>query len=193
MLRTNKSKVFCFFFSKKKAFLRLRPALLAIADTLNQVLAWLEIPFLWAASLCLAVSLAINIVNLAARNILGFGMAPVFSWTMVLFVWMVFLAFFPLYRRRMDITVDMIVSRLPPLPQLALRLGADALAVVVLGAIVAQLPRIIDSQVGRLDFVGLERYMLSLPLVASCALVALLFVVDALEALGGRKPPFRTL
>ena len=166
-----------------------RRALLAITGAIDPLLTLADRAFVLLAGVALAVSLVMNIANLAARNMLGRGLPPVFSWTMVLFVWMVFLSFYPIYRRRIDIAVDVIVRRMPESWQFAMRLATDALGILVVGVIVAEGPRVLETQVGTIDFVGLERYVLSIPLLASSALIAVDFLMDALHALAGQEPP----
>lgn len=61
---------------------------------------------LTGAEILLALMLALNLVNIVMRNF-GFGSLPwVSAWTGVMMVWCVFLAFFPMYRRGMDITLS---------------------------------------------------------------------------------------
>jgi TRAP-type C4-dicarboxylate transport system permease small subunit len=136
----------------------------------------------------MAIMLVANIVNLALRNITGSGLVWVWAWTGVLFVWMTFFAFFVIYRRHVDITVEIVVLRFSRFVQFLFRLFVDLLALGVMGVILVESPRIFTSQVGVLDFVGLERYVLSIPLIASCVLIALQFLYDLIEALATGQP-----
>ena len=167
----------------------MRQAALAVTGPVDRVLGWHDQIFVMLALSALGVSLAINIANLVVRNVFGQGLRSVFSWTLVLFVWMVFLSFYPIYRRRIDIAVDVIVRRLPPGARRAMRLATDALGIAVVGVVLAAAPTIFATQVGIIDFVGLPRYSLSIPLLASCTLIAVDFAMDALHTLLGQEPP----
>lgn len=162
--------------------------MMAVARTLDRALGWAEGLFLMLANGCMVVMLAANIVNLALRNITGSGLVAVWPWTGVLFVWMTFFAFFVIYRRNVDITVEILVLRFPRFVQFLFRLFVDLLALGVMGVILVESPRIFTSQVGVMDFVGLQRYVLSIPLVASCVLIALQFLCDLIEALATGQP-----
>lgn len=161
----------------------------AITGLVDRLPGWLDRLFVMLALSALGVSLALNIANLVVRNLFGHGLRSVFSWTLVLFVWMVFLSFYPIYRRRIDIAVDVIVRRLPPGGRRAMRLATDALGLAVVGVVLASAPTIFATQVGIIDFVGLPRYSLSVPLLASCVLIAGDFAMDALHTLLGQEPP----
>ena len=76
------------------------------------------------AELMLAAMLVINILNVALRN-LGLGsLLWVAPWTGFLMVWCVFLAFFAIYRRGMDITLGFFVNRFGPGPNRVFQLIA---------------------------------------------------------------------
>lgn len=163
--------------------------LLRFADGLDRVLGWLEKPYLYASAICLVAALGLNIFNLTLRNLTGVGVSAVYSWTMVLFTWLVFLAVFPVYLRRMDVTVDLIFNRVPVPLQIVMRVSADLLAIACFGVIIAQLPQILEDQVGAIEFVGFQRYTLSLPLIGACIPVVALFFSDILRALAGEAVP----
>lgn len=134
--------------------------------------------------------LAINIANLIARNLTGRGIIWVWPWTGTLLIWSVFLAFFVLYRRRLDITVEYFLDRMRPARRRAARVFVDLCGVLMMSVIVIEAPQIIARQVGVMDFVGLERYALSLPLIASALLIIVDMVVDAFKtALTPIAPP----
>ncbi len=135
---------------------------------------------LTGAELLLALMLAINIVNVALRN-LGFGsLLWVSSWTGVMMVWSVFLAFFPMYRRGMDISLTFFVGRFGPGPNRVFQMIAAVCGIVVCGVLVAELPQILARQRGVMELVGLQRYWLSLPMVAASALIVVHFAVELL-------------
>lgn len=154
------------------------------AAAIEALLGRAEGAFLGLANGLLVVMLVINLANILSRLVLDIGIIWVFPWTEVLFVWMIFFAFFVIYRRGQDVTIDVLTRRLPP----ALRRAAQvfvALAVLVLmGLILAQAPVLLPRQVGRIDMVGIQRYWLILPFFLSCTLIALDFLMRLLAALG---------
>ena len=93
-----------------------------VATAVNRGLALFEKLFLWTACLCMTSMLVLNIANLLVRNISGKGIVWVWAWTGVLFIWSVFLAFFVLYRRNLDVTLDFFLQRMPPELPLGVRL-----------------------------------------------------------------------
>lgn len=155
-------------------------------------LGWAERLFLAGANGLLLMMLAINLANILSRLIWDTGLIWVFPWTGVLFVWVIFLAFFVIFRRGQDITIDILTRRLPP------RLAAGvavlvALAVIGLMAVIlSQAPTLIPRQVGRIDLVGIQRYWLSAPLWVSCVLIVLQYLLHlrlaVLGCLHGRDP-----
>ena len=123
------------------------------------------------------------------------GILWVFPWSVVIFVWMSFFGFFVLYRMRRDITIDFVHDRLGPAWQLALRLFVNFVIVVLMGVMLWHAPEIIARQVGEIEMVLLfghqvERYVMSVPLFVSCALILLNYVVDTVYAVAGRVTPY---
>ena len=107
----------------------------------------------------------------------------IWPWTMQFFVWMSFIGFFVVYRLGKDIAVDFIVLRLGATAMTISRVFVDLVILAVMGAILAQMPTIFESQVGVIDGVmtpwgELERYTLSIPLAISCVLIFLNTVAD---------------
>jgi TRAP-type C4-dicarboxylate transport system permease small subunit len=152
-----------------------RPGLACLVERL---LAQAEAVSLAAASLCLVVMLAINTVNLVVRNLSGSGLVWVWAWTSVLFVWCVFLAFFVLYRRSLDVSVDLLVARVPAWARTAIGVLVCLSGLLFCGVIVLQAPQILQRQLGALEFVGLQRYCLSIPLVWSSAWLVVHFLMQ---------------
>lgn len=152
-------------------------------------LAWIERLFLFASCTCLAVMLAINIANLVVRNFAGRGIIWVWPWTGVLLIWAVFLTFYVLYRRRLDITVEYFIDRMSANARRATRILVDVCGLIMMGIILIEAPQIISRQVGILDFVGLERYALSVPLIASAFFIAIEMALDIVRILVTPKPP----
>jgi len=119
----------------------------------------------------LALMLAINIANLLARNLTGRGIGWVWPLTGTLMIWVVFFAFYPLYRRGSDITVEYFIERMSSGWRSAMRVFANLCGILMMSVIVIEAPQIISRQVGAIEFIGLERYALSVPLILSSALI----------------------
>src|SRR5262245_25980852 len=83
----------------------------ALLSLIESLLFACERLFLVLANGCLAVMMLINIINVILRGFVTQGLTSVFPWSVVLMVWMTFLGFFLLYRKRKDITVDFLVDR----------------------------------------------------------------------------------
>jgi TRAP-type C4-dicarboxylate transport system permease small subunit len=92
-------------------------------------------------------------------------------------------------RRAAFAITGLVDRRLPPGGRRAMRLATDALGIAVVGVVLASAPTIFATQAGVIDFVGLPRYSLSVPLLASCVLIAGDFPMDALHTLLGQEPP----
>jgi TRAP-type transport system small permease protein len=137
------------------------------------------------ANACLAIMLTINILNVAKRAIFDVSIQWVFGWSVVLFVWMTFLGFFVVYRKKKDITVDFIIDRLGEKAQFASRILVNIIVIALMIIMLVHAPKIMASQVGEIEMVGLERYTMSVPLFISCALILLNFVVDSAHAFRG--------
>ena len=152
---------------------------------LDKLLGRAEQLFLLGANVLLFTMLAINLANILSRLIWDKGIIWVFPWTGVLFVWAIFLAFFVIFRRGQDISIDIVTRRLPA------RLAACAaglVALVVIGLmllILWQAPVLVPRQVGRIDLVGIQRYWLAAPLWVSCVLITLQYVLHLRLALIG--------
>jgi TRAP-type C4-dicarboxylate transport system permease small subunit len=154
-----------------------------LADAVNRGLARVEALFLWAACLCMSSMLALNIANLLVRNFTGKGIVWVWAWTGVLFIWSVFLAFFVLYRRNLDVTLDFFLQKMPPPLKSGVRLLSGLCAIAMMLVIVLQTEQVFKRQVGVMDFVGLNRYVLSIPLLLSSFMILGHFANDMLLAL----------
>jgi len=139
--------------------------------------------FLWAACVCMSSMLALNIANLLLRNLTGKGIVWVWSWTGVLFIWSVFLAFFVLYRRNLDVTLGFFLQKMPPRLKKAVRLLSGLCAIVMMLVIVLQTQQVFQRQVGVMDFIGLNRYVLSIPLLLSSLMILIHFANDMLLTL----------
>jgi len=157
----------------------------ALEAALAQVLALAERLFRLLAVAALATMLATNIVNILLRGLAGTAIDWVFPVSMVLFVYVAFLGYFVVVREGRDVAVDFVVVRLPRVLHLAALLGANAVVIAVLVLVLAEAPTVIEAQVGELEMVGIDRYMLSVPLFGSAALVVLQALATSLALLRG--------
>ena len=168
----------------------------ALIDRIDGVLARLEMLFFVVANLCLATMLVINLVNIVVRAAFDRSMIWVFPWTSVLFVWCTFIGMFVIYRRGADITVDFLYEKLGGPGRTALRVFANLVVIAVLVAILAVAPTVLAAQRGDIELTGLRRWMLSVPLFVSAALIVVDVALDiARAALGlpGRTPDHRVV
>ena len=155
---------------------------LSVLDRLLGVLAW------WFEAVCIAIltlMLVMNGINIATRTFFELSHEAVWPWTMILFVWWVFLAFYPLYRAKKDVSIFVIVRLMNPVVQRAVgtlvHVSIVALAVILL--MTAQ--RLINSQAGIIEIAGVPRYWLSVPVILSLLLIALDAFVDAVRIVFG--------
>lgn len=157
----------------------------ALIKAFDRVLQVCEHLFLVLANACLIIMLTINVANIGQRALIDKGIHWVFAWTGVLFVWMTFLGFFVIYRRKKDITVDFVIDRLGVKGRNASRFLVNLIVMFLMAVMLAQAPKILSSQVGVIQMVGLQRYVLSLPLFISCALIFINFAIDTIRLFRG--------
>ncbi len=162
-------------------------------DALDSMLEALASAFHVLANACLLLMLFGTAATIVLR-VFGVSYYWIWPWSMQFFVWMSFIGFFVIYRRRKDIAVDYLVRKLGIRAMQASRLFVSCLIVFLMAVILFQMPTIIESQVGPIDGVitpwgELERFTLSVPLAVSCALILLNSFTDAIFALLGRPEP----
>jgi TRAP-type C4-dicarboxylate transport system permease small subunit len=145
---------------------------------IDRFLALAEKLFFVGANVALIVILVINIANISSRFLFGRGLIWVFPWTTVLFVWMVFLGFFVIYRRNRDIKVDILYQKFPPTIQNGVTIGTNVIIMTLMVVILLQAPNLLPRQVGNIDYVGLQRYWFAVPFYVSCGLIMLDFLRD---------------
>lgn len=148
---------------------------------IDRGLALAEKVFFVGANLALIIILAINIANIVLRLAFDRGIIWVFPWTTVLFVWMVFLGFFVIYRQNSDISVDILYRAMPVRVQNTVSIVTNLIIMALMAVILWQVPQLLPRQVGNMDYVGLQRYWLAIPFYASCGLILLEFLADTLE------------
>ena len=161
----------------------------AAAARVEQALGAAERLFHILANLCLALMLAINIVNVSWRELTGISLKFVWPWTLLLFVWMTFFGFFVIYRRSKDITVDYFVDLAGPWARMATRLLSDAVCAGMMLLLLVEAPVTLSNQVGDMELIPLQRYWMSVPLFLASGLLLVHFVLDAVKALGGEPEP----
>lgn len=163
---------------------------------LERILSLAEKVFFVSANSALIAMLVINTANILSRLALERGIIWVFPWTTVLFVWMVFLGFFVIYRRNRDIVVDIVYKAMGRRSQTVVSVFTNLIVIALMAVILAQAPSLLPRQVGNMDYVGLQRYWLAVPFYVTCLLILLDFVRDtgirlqrgAREADAAREP-----
>jgi TRAP-type C4-dicarboxylate transport system permease small subunit len=153
-----------------------------LVDRIERGLGRIETLFLWAANLCLAAMLVGNLINIGVRGVSDRGILWIYPWTTVLFVWCTFVGMYVVYRRGTDITVDYFYGRAGVVGKTTIRVFADLVVIAVVLAIVWVAPRVLEAQKGDIELTGLKRWMLSVPLFVSSALVAVDVTLDLLRA-----------
>ena len=140
-------------------------------------LAMAEKVFLAIANVLLLAMLAINFVNIASRLLFDVGIIWVFPLTNVMFVWVIFFAFFVIYRRGQDVAIDVITRRLPARVQALIQMFVSVVVIGLMAIVLAQAPTLIPRQVGMIDLIGIQRYWLSVPFFFSCTLIIVQFAL----------------
>ncbi|UCE31570.1 MAG: TRAP transporter small permease subunit [Burkholderiales bacterium] len=159
------------------------------ARLLRIVLAGAERLFFVLANGCLLAMLALNVVNIAWRGTVDESLNFVWPWTGLLFVWMSFFGFFVVYRKGKDITVDFFVDLAGPWARRLTRVLSDLIILVLMLLLLIEAPRTLESQVGDMELIELQRYWMSVPLFASAALVGMHFLLDLIDAALGIAEP----
>jgi len=142
------------------------------------------------ATLCLFVMVTLNLFNVIWRGVFDQAFGWIFSWTLLLFVWMVFLGFFAYVRANRDVTVDIFVSRLPgPLRRTA-GLWACVVGMLMALAILRAAPDLLALQTGVLEGIGLPIWVQSAPLFIATVLVFAHFLSLSVAVATGRTQAF---
>ena len=143
--------------------------------------------FLAIANVLLLAMLAINFVNIASRLLFDVGIIWVFPLTNVMFVWVIFFAFFVIYRRGQDVAIDVITRRLPARVQALVQIFVSLVVIGLMAIVLAQAPTLIPRQVGMIDLIGIQRYWLSVPFFFSCTLIIVQFALHFAAALAALR------
>jgi TRAP-type C4-dicarboxylate transport system permease small subunit len=158
---------------------------------LDRGLAACDHAFNMTASALLGVMLAANVANMAYRAVFDTTFPLVWPWTMVLFVWSTFLGFYVLYRRGRDVVVDYCIRGLGPGGRRAIRLFVSGVGLATMGVLLWIAPYRLATQAGIIELVGLPRFTLSVPFFASCLLIFLNCLVEAIGVASGDGTPPR--
>jgi len=119
----------------------------------------------------------------------------IWPWTIQFFVWMCFFGFYPVYRRRADISISFIIEMFSERIGFLSKVFIEAVIILVMLLIIVQLPIIFESQVGPVDGVitpwgELERYTLSIPMSLSCVLILTNSLLEIIKLfIPGDHPP----
>lgn len=152
---------------------------------IDRLLDGTAILFQTLAEALLAMMLFANLTNIVLRNAGQDTLLWVQPATQMLMVWCVFLAFFVMYRRHLDIVLTLVIERFG---QTGLKLSRALTAVaglIVVGVLVAEAPQIVARQRGNMEVIGLTRHWLSIPLIASSLMLCIHFVSDLIGLAAG--------
>lgn len=145
-------------------------------------------------SLCIALlgaMLFINALNIVTRGIFDISLNWVWPWTMVAFLAWVMLAFFPLYQRRKDVSIYILLQYISPKAQRALGLFVSLAIMVGAGVLIYTFPERLASLRGQIEIVALPRKILIWPLLASAVPIFVSAGIDGLRIWrGGAYKPF---
>lgn len=161
----------------------------ALLAKLNNVLDLVASGFVILIEIMLAFMLLSNTANILLRNLSGQSLLWVGPWTTTLMIWSVFLAFFVIYRRNMDIALTFLVERVSAGILRLLTALSGLVGIVVVSVVLVELPQILTRQRGIIDVVGIQRYWLSVPLLISSAFLVLHFLLQLVEIVVSRKAP----
>lgn len=139
----------------------------------------------------LALMLAINALNIASRGIWDNSLNWVWPWSMVAFLSWVMLAFFPLYQRRKDVSIYILLQYLSSRTQRALGIFVSLAIIAASGLLILTFPERLASLRGQIEIVDLPRKILILPLLFSAVPICAGALIDLLRiARGAEYQPF---
>ncbi|MET3598289.1 TRAP transporter small permease [Martelella mangrovi] len=157
---------------------------------LNRALDLLASLFKGLATLCLAVMVTLNLFNVIWRAVFDQAFGWVFSWTLLLFMWMLLFGFFAYIRGRRDVVVDIFMSRLSTVPRRIMGMFSCLVGMAVMVAILRAAPELLALQRAPMEGTGLPIWSRSLPLFISAALIFAHFLILFIEIATGRAEPF---
>lgn len=146
--------------------------------------------FMALAAISLGVMLIINLVNIMTRSVFGHAFGWVYSWTLLLFMWMLLVGFFVYVRRRRDVVVDIFVSRLPNGPRITVAIATNVVGILVMLAILRAAPGLLALQTANMEAIALPIFIRSGPIFISAALILIHFANDIVGLLTGSVQAF---
>ena len=160
---------------------------------IDRIESWMgvcERAFLVLANICLIIMLVANMLQITSRALFDQGIILVFSWTVFLFSWSVFFGFFVIYRQAGDITVGFFIDRFGDKGRLVSRYFCNAIIVVLMSIMLWHAPQTLIQQWGDvIEIVELDRWVQTLPLFFSCALILVNILLDTAKAMRGDPEP----
>jgi len=141
----------------------------------------LEKAFVLMTVLFLAAMGTISLVQIFCRYALNHGLVWAFPTVMLLFVWLVFLGAFVIYRRKKDIAVNFIINLFPERWRSKFVFGTNLLVIALLVALLIQFPSIVREQNTQMNIIHLPRYVQSVPLFIGMAFILLDYIIDTVE------------
>ncbi|MDP6788834.1 MAG: TRAP transporter small permease subunit [Rhodospirillales bacterium] len=159
-------------------------------DRIERVMGVCERAFLVLANICLIIMLIGNMAQITTRAVFDQGIILVFPWTVFLFSWSVFFGFYVIYRQAGDITVDFFIDRLGDKGRKVSRYFVNAVVVFLMAIMLWHGPQTLMQQAGDvIEIVELDRWVQTLPLFFSCALVMVNMLLDTAKAMRGDPEP----
>lgn len=143
-----------------------------------------------AIAFLLLVMLAINFANIFSRSLLGHAYDWVFHWTMLMFVWMIFLGVYVYMRENRDVVVDLIAARMPLSIRRLLAVFADMTGLLFMYMVLSPALELTSMQTGHMETIALPIYVYSLPLFVSALCLVVHFSLHALHVLTGEVIPY---
>ena len=163
---------------------------MALIDRIERLMGVCERVFLVLANTCLIIMLVGNMAQITTRALFDEGIILVFSWTVFFFSWSVFFGFYVIYRQAGDITVDFFIDRFGDKGRLISRYFVNAIIVLLMSIMLWHAPQTLMQQAGDvIEIVELDRWVQTLPLFFSCALVLANILLDTAKAMRGDPEP----
>lgn len=150
----------------------------AMLNRIDGFLGLTEKVFTVCSGVMMILILVIISANIVGRGFLGQGLVWAWPWAEVLFVWMVMVGFYVVYRQRRYMEIDFVARLCGEKGMLVTRVVSNLGIISMTGLIVFYAPSLLASQVGEIDIVGLPRYSLAIPMYVSAALVLLNSLVE---------------
>ncbi|MCG7522792.1 TRAP transporter small permease [Ruegeria sp. Ofav3-42] len=151
----------------------------------DRLLGAIETVFVVLAGGMMITILAIISANIVRRGIWDKGIVWVWPWAEVLFVWMVMIGFFVVYRQKRYMEIDFVARLCGPVGMAVTRIISQVGILSMTGLILYYAPTLFGSQSGEIDIVGLPRYAIAIPMYVSAGLVFLNSLAELIKAVLG--------